>query len=304
MKAAAVLWVLALLPSAAWAEDGGQPAAWAKLALGARSAALGQAVGALADDGEAALLNPALAATQTRAQMGSQAAFLPDGRQLHYLGLARPFWAGSDFAWGLGYAQYGVDQALERRQGNTGVPDSFFDEGASLSRLNLAAWVYERRVAAGFGLKVFSHALGDANGGGVSGDLGLYWRGLDWLDFGLAVRDAASRLGWSTGFEETLPPRLGLSAHARPWKGRVGILAEADGSRQQAVRWRAGFEAWAWPQRLALRGGFDGAHWAGGLGLRWPWKAVDAALDYALAADPLGRDALQHRFSLSLGVPL
>ena len=111
---------LLLLAGALAAEDGGQAAAWTKGALGARSAALGQALGALGDDPDAALLNPALIATQTRANLGDQAALLPDGSQLHHLGWARPFWPGSRMGWSLAYAQYTVGQPLERRRGNSG----------------------------------------------------------------------------------------------------------------------------------------------------------------------------------------
>jgi hypothetical protein len=301
------VWGLALLLSAAGlgAEgDGGQPAAWSKLSLGARSAALGQAVNALAGDPNAALLNPALAASLDDARIGSQAAFLPDGRQWHHLGLSRPFGSGSAYAWSLGYAQYTVDQPLERRVGNSGVPDSFFKESASLTQLGLAAWVLERRLAVGLGVKVLSHALGDASGGGAAADFGLLWRSLPWLDLGLAVRDAGSRLGWSNGSTETLLARLRLAAHLRPWGGRLGLLLEGDASQEQALRLRAGLEAWPWPERLALRAGLDGAQPAAGLGLRWPWSRAEAALDYALVVDPLGGAALQHRFSLEIGIPL
>lgn len=285
------------------AEDGGQAAAWSKAPLGARAAALGQAVSAMEDDPDAALLNPALVATQRSANIGSQAAFLPDGSQLHYLGMARPFWNESRFAWALAYAQYAVGEALERRRGNTGLPDSTFHESASLFQAGLGAWLWRDRVAAGFNVRVLSHALGDASAGGATGDVGLFWRALPSLGLGVAVRDAASRLAWSTDAVEGIPARLRASADARFLQGRLGLLAEFDGSQLQAARLRLGLEAWAWPQRLALRGGFDGALWTAGLGLRWPWRAFVGGLDYALLPDPAG-GAFQHRYSLQLAVPL
>jgi hypothetical protein len=197
-----------------------------------------------------------------------------------------------------------VDQALERRRGNTGVPDSFFKESASLTQLGLAAWVLDRRVAVGLSIKVLSHALGDASGGGGAADLGLLWRSLPWLDLGLAVRDVGSRIGWSNGSTETLLPRLRLATHLRPWGERLGLLLEGDANQEQALRWRAGLEAWPWPGRLALRAGLDGTQPAAGLGLRWPWARAQAGLDYALMVDPLGGASLQHRFSIEIGVPL
>jgi hypothetical protein len=285
------------------AEDGGQPEAWTKLALGARSAALGQAVSALPDDAGAALLNPALAVAQSQAEVGSQLAYLPDGRQLHYLGIARPFWQDSRFAWSLGYAQYTVGEDFERRKGNTGDPDSTFKESASQAQIGLAAWILEQRLSLGVNLRVLSHALGDANGGGVSSDLGFFWRSLPWLDVGLGLRDAASRLGWSTDTRESLPLKVRPALRGRAWQDRVNLLAEMEMSSQQTARLRAGLEVWPWPV-LALRAGTDSSTWSTGLGLRWPWKGVGFGLDYALSSDPLGADALQQRLSLELSVPL
>lgn len=300
----AVLLLGLVAGGAAWAGDGGQPAAWTKLALGARIAGLGQAAIALADDPGAALLNPALAATQEGANLGSQAAFLPDGRHLHYLGMALRLGARSPFAWSLGYAQHGADQPLERRRGNTGDPEGTFKEGASLGQLGLAAWLVQDRLAAGLALKMLSHGLGDASAQGLAGDVGLVFRALPWLDLGFGARDVAGRLVWSTGHQETLPLRLRGGLHARAWEGRLGLLAELEGRQQQALRPRSGLEFWAWPARLALRAGHDGALPAAGLGLRWPWMGWRAGLDYALASDGLGLTDLQHRFSFELTLPL
>lgn len=285
------------------AEDGGQPVAWSKLALGARSAALGQAVSSLAGDTGAVLLNPALAVSQGHASLGSQAAFFPDGRQLNYVGIARPFWKESRFGWALGYAQYNVEQLYERRVGNTGSPDGTFKESASMTTLVLAGQLLEGRLHAGLGLKFFSHALGDASASGAAGDLGLWWRTNEWLDIGASARDLAGRLGWNSGTGEPLPMRLRAGGRLHLGQ-RYNLLLELDSPQQQSARLRAGAEAWVWAERLALRAGFDGALGTTGLGLRWPWLGFVAGLDYALAMDPLAVDAFQHRFSLELGVPL
>jgi hypothetical protein len=295
--------LLATLPLAA-AEDGGQSVAWTKLALGARTAALGQAVSALAGDPSAALLNPALAAAQPLARASTQLALLPDGRMVQSLAFARPFWHESRAGWSLGYAQFGGGPDFERRRGNTGVPDSVFTESASQITLGLGAWVWERSVAAGAGVKVLSHALGDAAAGGVSADLGLFWRALPWLDLGFAARDLASRFGWTTGAYESQALDLRGAAAARFMDGRLQALAELQARSQQAPRPRLGLEAWPWARTLALRGGWNGADWTAGLGLHAPWRGLDWGLDYALGSDPLGPVFLQQRITLEIGTAL
>lgn len=295
---------MGLLGLPLWAgEDGGQAAAWTKLALGARSAALGQAVTALEDDPDAVLLNPALAATQQQAHVGSQAAYLPDGRQLHYLGITRPFWQASRFGWSLAYAQFVVGDPLERRRGNTDAPDSFFRETASQFQVGLGGWLVDQRVAVGGSLRVLSQALGDAGSEGYTGDGGLYWRALPHLGFAVVLRDLANRLAWSSGLTESIPARLLISADWGLLDQRLNLMAEADAASQQAARPRLGVEAWAWPQRLAFRGGYDGDQFSAGLGLHWPWRNFSGGLDYALLGDP-GGGGFQHRYSLQVSVPL
>lgn len=300
----AVALCLLLASGLAAAEDGGQPAAWTKLALGARVASLGQAVSALPDDAGAALLNPALAAAQSGANAGSQAGFFPDGRQLHQLGFVRPFWKDSDWAWSAGYAQYQVSDPLERRKGNTPRPDSLFRESASLTQLGLAVWLYRRELSFGINAKAYSHALGDATAGGYGGDLGVYWRGTPWLDLGFAGRNVIGSLGWSGGYNETLPLDWRVGARGHFWGRRLGLSLDLQNSTPQSLRLRAGVEGWPMGRAFALRLGWDGQDLGGGGGLRLPLWGLDCGLDYALAADPLGGGALQHRFSLTMGIPL
>lgn len=317
---------LALATTAIAAEDGGQPAAWAQRALGARSASLGRAVSALAEDPYAAQVNPALLATLQDAQLASQAALLPDGQTLNFVGLGRPMAQGSDWAWGLSYAQYSVSQPLERRKANTPSPDTTFGESASLSRAGLAVWTLERSLAVGADFKLYSQALGDANGGGISGDLGVFWHGGSWMDAALVLEDPLSKLGWSTSAAETLPLQGRVGGTLRPLDDRqlLALVLEGQFSQVQAAKAHAGLELalpvqWSVALRsapakpgqgdaashgLALRAGYDDGQWAAGLGLRgWIYGAL-LGLDYAFASDAAAAGQFQHRFSLNLGFDL
>lgn len=296
-----LLGLVAALPAA---EDGGQPVAWSGLARGARGAALGQAVTALADDSGAAFLNPALAVTRSETSLGSQSVFLPDGRQVHGLGLLRPFWRGADWSWSLAYTQYQGDDAIEKRSGNTPTPEGTFAESASLSQLGVAAHLADGRAALGAAVKLYSHALDAATAGGLAGDVGVWFQATPWLDLGLGIQDLGGRLTWSTGRSESLAWRLRAGLHVQVPTRDLGLLLEGERQDGRSPRLRAGGEWWPWKERVALRLGWDGSNPAAGLGVRWPLGLLSAGLDYALAADPMGGAALQHRFSFELSASL
>jgi hypothetical protein len=306
MRMAAFCLGLLLARAAAASEDGGQPMAFTKLAGGARPAAMGQASAALAGDAYGQPRNPALLATLKEGRAGSQLALLPGGRDLQNLTFGRPFDPGSAWSYGLFYSRSGFGAPLERRVSNTPDPDSTFSESASVIGAGVAAWLWPGRVAAGINVKLLNQSLGDASGGGFSGDGGLFWRTGPHLDLGLGLQDVASRLGWNTGLSENLAPVIRAGARLRGWDDRASLGLEMEKGAVQDWRLRLGAEWWPLPQKLALRAGWNQGLWSLGTGLRARlvgWQA-DAGLDYALVQDLFSDGALQHRFSLDLGFSL
>jgi hypothetical protein len=96
------------------------------------------------------------------------------------------------------------------------------------------------------------------------------------------------------------------SGAARAWQERLLFSCDLEKSKVQDPRLRLGAELWLMPRSLAVRMGWNQGQWTAGAGWRTPLfaKTVDAGLDYALAGDPLGDGALQHRISLDLGMSL
>lgn len=173
-----------------------------------------------------------------------------------------------------------------------------------MTQLGVAVWLYERKVSVGFGAKAYSHALGDATAGGYSADIGLYWRSTPWLDLAFVGRDAVSRITWSSGVNESLPLDWRVGARIHLWSERLGLSLDIQNNTAQAPKVRGGLEVWSQKKILASRLGWDGQEMAGGIGLRLPLWGLDGGLDYTMSGDPIGGGALQHRFSLTLGIPL
>jgi hypothetical protein len=242
-------------------------------------------------------------ATQERINVGSQWALLPDGRSHSYVGLARRYESGSDWAWGLAYQSAGQGDRLERRRSNTPEPDGYFREGASQFNLGGAAWLLDKRIAVGVDAKLYSQGLGDATATGYSGDLGLLWRSSPWMDLAFSLRDVYGYLTWSTSHVDALAQQARAAWALHPWGEAFWMALEAERSSGQDTRLHLGAELWAWPRHLAFRAGWDDGLLATGLGARADIYGMQAGLDYSLAGDRASTE-LQQRFSLHLGFDL
>jgi hypothetical protein len=292
---------LALAAPLAAAEDGGQPAAWDRLVLGARSAALGQAVSAQDDDVFAAAQNPALLATQSLINVATQAGLLTDGRVLDYVGLARPVDSSGDWGWGAGWTYYADTTPYERRSGNTAVPDGTFGGSASLVQGGLGGWAWQRSLALGADFKLYNQSLDSSNSNGVGFDAGALYRAAPWAAVALVLQDAGAHLGWSTGLSEDLPPRLRLAARITGLDARLALSLETWAESDQGPHADAGVEWWALPRQLAFRAGFQDGQLSLGLGGQGVFWGLQTRLDYAAGTDVSADDQLQQRVSLTLG---
>ena len=286
------------------AQDGGQAVAWTRLAVGARSASLGQAIGALDDDVFAAAQNPALLAAQSGINMATQAGLLPDGRVLDFVGFARPVDASRDWGWGADWTYYADTTPYERRAGNTAVPDGTFGANASVVEGGLGAWAWERRLALGADFKLYGQNLDDSNANGAGFDAGAFMKAAAWADLGLVLQDIGAHVGWSTGESEGLPTRLRLAARFKALDGRASLSVETWAESDQGPHLSAGMEWWAVPGSLAFRAGDEDGQFSLGLGGQGRFWGTQIRLDYAAGTDASAADQLQQRVSLSFGFDL
>jgi len=209
----------------------------------------------------------------------------------------------------LAYQRNGVDSPIEKRDSNTPDPESTFTDSANIFTGGVATWLLPKKLALGLNLKVLGESLGDASGGGFSGDLGFFMRTWRWLDLGLDIQDLASRVTWNSGETESLPLVVRSNAAFHAWDQRLLFSVDLEKSQAQDLHYGLGAEFWAWPKILALRAGWNDGQWSAGFGLQTRTFGLvsflnDGGLDYAISADPLGSGAVQQRLSLNLGFSL
>ncbi len=290
--------------------DGGQPAAYLKLGAGARALGMGSAQVAVADDAYALAYNPGGLAQVRDFEIGSQTAFLPDGRTLNYLSALRPLRLGANhqlYCYGLSWTNFGFSDPIEERVANTPDPTGTFSDGENALQLGGAGWLLPDRMSMGFDLKLLQQNLGDATASGYGLDLGTLIRAMPGLDVGVMLQDPYTVLSWSTGETDRLPMDLKLGAAYRLGVRGAGALlvsAELEKSLDQGIKDRLGLE-WTPAAWSALRLGFDNGALTGGLGLRLgPFSDWSGQLDYGVSTDPTAQNQIggemQQRLSLTL----
>jgi hypothetical protein len=277
--------------------DGGQPAAWLKLGMGARLASMGQAGTALENGAAMLESNPAGLSRLKANELGSQASALSQERRLEYLGLGFPFGiGGAKSGVGLSVARFGIDAPIELRRTNTEEPDSqwFYTSYAVSAGLGVAV---AEKLALGLGLRGVFDQAGDAQGGGFSMDLGALVRLRPWLDAGLFLKDALSSFSWNGGAAERAPSTWRLGFGGSFLHESLVTALELEKNVAQDYRVHVGAE-WRFKELgLDLRAGMKQER--PGLGLGYSFgKGRMIHFDYAISLDPALPSALDQRFSL------
>jgi hypothetical protein len=284
--------------------DGGQPSAFLKLGVGAREEAMGRMATLAPNDAYAFAYNPALLAGLTSVSIGSEFASMADYADLDYASVARPVdVSGQRYYYGLAYTHFGLNQPIEVRATNSPNPDSLISDSQYDVLLSAAGWLKGSPLALGLNLRLINEALGTATANGFSGDLGVLFRALPWLDADAVLQDVGGRMGWSTGVTESFPFSFRAGAIANFLDQDLDFGLEFEKSSEQDLRFRAGGEGWI-AKILALRAGFDGSRLTWGIGAKArPW-GVGMQVDYAMAFSPVLEGALTQQFSLTFDFPM
>lgn len=317
--------VCSLLPAAAYAariypSAGSTSAAFLKLGVGARAAAMGGAFTAVPGDPYAVYWNPAGLA---RLDDGKNVGFFHNE---YFQGLGQEFLfytapaAGFKIplagrprggAFGLGLNYFYTPKEMERRsglneadpvnpispvEGKFGAYDVAFSAGYG--------WQFRRDIALGAAFKVIRQSIDDRSGSSAALDLGLL-RGFDWKGEAYTAGVSVQNIGPGIKFTERRYPlplvfKAGLS---RRLPGRGGLVAlEAAKPVDNYLSFLLGVE-YPLTGRLALRSGYRYRMNGNELG---PWSGFSAgagvefdrlSFDYAFA--PFGGLGDSHRFSVN-----
>lgn len=272
-------------------------ASYLKIGLGARSAGMGGAFTALADDGSAAHWNPAGLAQSRRSElMLSHFSWLQD-ISIEYAAFASPMGDRAALGASFLYVNYGVIEGYENNVQTANT--SAYNYAASLS----GSYYASDKVSLGATVKLISEGLGDVTASTFAFDAGLL-ADAGRVRFGAAL----SNLGGGLKFineTEKLPAALRVGVAALPFGSAITTSVEVESPFEGNMIIRSGFE-YNFNGSYFLRSGYsvfptqEQRDPASGLSFGAGLRLSAYELNYAFSPQENLAGESIHRFSLSL----
>jgi hypothetical protein len=279
------------------AADAGQAGAYLRLGVGARAAALGDAMAAAVEGPNAGYWNPAALAQARRPALSSSLSLLSLGRQYNTAALQLA-WDPEDAprpgtfpmghraglgAWSVTWLGFSLGDDFEGRRSDTADFYKFSDRQSAYLLSHgrpLTPW-----LAVGAGVKLYERVLESFTASGMGVDLGALMLLGPRVRLGVSSSELYSQLRWSTGFEERLPLvlRSSLSFDLGAKVRMAGQVTAIEGRNWEAG---AGLEVEPWSGIMG-RLGWKGDSPRAGAGFQIPLQAFKIQLDYAYLPDPL-----------------
>lgn len=302
------------LPVWAFAQDGGYAGAELRVGLGARAVAMGEAFGAVADDGSAAFFNPAGSAWIEKRLFSASYRVLEFDRRHGYLALNFPLQkeAGLGFFW----VNSSIGEILERD--DLGQPTGVLKDHTNEFGFNFARR-FAKTFSLGVNIKYLDKLLAGISAFSLAFDMGGQYHFKDvhlgnttlplhGLRLGASVENIFARFSFNSSkyygqfgspgnsTTDTIPLNFRLGA-AYPIRDKFLVSVDLEKNLKQKAFFHAGGE-YLYRKILALRAGFSHGQLSFGAGVRQPLGAKQALqLDYAFKASPISERA-DHLFSL------
>lgn len=279
-------------------ESGGYAGTYLRMPLSARSAALGNAVGALPGTAESFTENPALLGHLDQRHFGSSFQFLSLDRSLHMIDVTLPVppTAGLAVAW----IHAGVSNIEERNFANVVTGELQTSQDALYVGFANRIW---KSLSLGINAKIFLDQLPDVSATGFGMDVGAFYSPVDNFSLGFTVKDISSKISWNTkniyefGSQRTdTYPVLYQISGAWHYQDLLLVTAAYRGSSDVFPTCHAGMEVRA-GDHFAVRGGVDDKMPVLGLSTHYPvWGGIKTRIDYAFL---FGRynEGISHAFS-------
>jgi hypothetical protein len=307
-----LLILIVAFASSATAQIGGAPGAFARMGVGARGMAMGNALTAVTRGTVSPYYNPALASFAQDATVSAAFGILSLDRSLNYLNYTQSAPPSAGFSVGVIIA--GVSKIDGRDD------DGFHTEDLSTSENQFSltfANKFHDNVSIGATIKLYYHSLyGEISSSTVGFDVGGLVKITDDISIGVALIDVGSKYKWDTspiygqrGANTTakfpLLYRGGISYTLPDLPGMMSIDVEQSSEKTLLVRVGTEFQI---HELLALRGGIDrwnvddatfGMKPALGFGVRTPMAGWTPSLDYAFVSEPFTPGAM-HIIALSV----
>jgi hypothetical protein len=265
-----------------------------RLNIGAKAHGFGGAFVAVANDATSTHWNPAGLVRLRNIQFLTMCMVNKEfGRNLNYFTLALPF---SKFGFGVSWLSSGIKdiQGYNKKDEPTGVFNNkedalIFSYAHRISDLSL-----------GINFKYITHTLNQKKANGFSSDVGILYRPIENLSFGVVLQSIFGQKMWST-HTESIPLNLRIGVAAKPLDGMICAF-EVEGLFQQNLfKYHLGCEYWVM-RCLALRSGVDNGSLTFGIGIRF--KALfgtKVQFDYVFDSESLNEIKLPlHQVSMGM----
>ena len=240
IRALSAFWTLAILSASVTpvAAGGTNGAAFLKIGVGARPAALGEAFTAVADDANATVWNPAGLARLPRPEIvGTHTQWIQSGRHDALAG-AYPTAVGS---FGVSAVTLSYE-GIEKRTEDTDAADGTFSSLDAAYTLAYGRPLGDR-LSLGMGLSYIRQTLEGVSAGTPAGSVGALWQS---PIFGLTLGAAVRNIGGSIKFSEEgdpLPTTTAFGAAGRYLNNRLLLSAESRWVRGESPTYGGGIEA-------------------------------------------------------------
>lgn len=287
--AIAIASVLFFGGSAAWAEDqtGGLPGEWLSRYLGARTAGVGGAFVAAADDPTGVVWNPAGLSLLAQNEVLFETTRLYESTSINTLSFAVPGRRIPSF--GITILSLGSGDFERTNELNESLGE--FKEGEMAFLLSASKNV-TRKLYLGANLKVARQSVEDFSGSGVGADIGMLYQLTPALRLGASLLNIGGPTVSLRSTDEKYPIdfRGGLAVYFL--SGRALVSGEIDHRSDAGTGFRFGTEFWV-HSSLGLRFGYSEEAPAGGFSFR---VTPGMQFDYAAVNEVLG---VTHRIGLS-----
>jgi hypothetical protein len=275
--------------SAAQAQDqnGGAPGEWLSRYMGPRTAGIGGAFVATANEPAGAVWNPAGLALLSNNQIYFETARLFEGTSINGFSFAVPAnWFPS-----FGLTILSLSSGEFERTNELNEPMGDFSQGDMAFVLS-ASKNLNPRFALGANLKVVRQTVEEFDAAGVGFDLGLLYNITPSIRIGTSLLNLGGPTLALREMNESYPVEFRGGLSVALFSGRGLISGEIDHSSGMGSSFHGGTEFWVHPN-MALRFGYADAYPSGGFSYR---VAPGVQFDYAATDHSLG---ITHRVGLA-----
>jgi len=294
--------ILIILPTGLSAQDrGGYAGAFLRLGLGARTQAMGGAFVGNPIDGYSVYYNPAGLGVSNYREVDISYRDLSLDRTYHYIGFASPLPPMAGIA--IGWIHAGVDNIDGRDF--SGKHTCMYSDSQDGIIFGFGLKPADN-LSVGIGGTFLRESLVDITASGFGFNFGLYYKPLQIISVGFAVRDINARFAWNTdklyergsSVTDKFPTVYtgGIGLHLEQYK--TVFLVDIVKNSKSEQSYKIGIEN-SMLEQIDLRAGLNNGSVTAGAGIHFPFMKSTGRLDYALTTSDIEPEAV-HILSLCI----